>query len=40
MNFQNQKIKENKPKGAPIFSSTWVALFVMVRANMQQNRSV
>jgi hypothetical protein len=39
MNYQNQKDVRTKPKSTPMFTSTWVALYVMLRDNRQQNQA-
>jgi len=39
MNYQGQAVASKPAKVVPIFSSTWVALFVMLRESLRPSTS-
>lgn len=40
MNYQDQTNSTPKTTGAPMYSSTWLALFELLRASLKQNPTV
>ena len=39
MNYQSKTADSGKKQQAPLYSSTWAALFALLRANWTQNQS-